>query len=136
MRYRRARGSSRLHATLEAQTARQAKNDAQKAQQKPLEKNYLLSNSPGSTGPFKLSKTGYDPGKKLAEEMRTGSHENLTFVFEVDCCDSYLIEKTAQHIFYDYRINDKLECFDAPKDSLASVLTSWWKLLMVLEGCP
>ena len=114
---------TRLHATLEAQAARQAKKDARKAQQKtPLEKNYLTSNSPGSTGPFKLGKTGSD-GKKRAKEMQTGNHEKLTVVFEIACTDSLLIEKAAQHIFYDYRINDKLEWFDAPKDSLSSVLT-------------
>ena len=102
---------------LEAERARQVKKDARKAQQKtPLEKNYLLSNSPGSVGPFKLGKTGSD-GKKRAKEMQTGNHEKLTVVFEIACTDSYLIEKAAQHIFYDYRINDKLEWFDAPKDS-------------------
>ena len=55
--------------------------------------------------------------------MQTGNYERLTVVFEIECTDSYLIEKAAQHIFYDYRINDKLEWFDAPKDSLVSVLT-------------
>ena len=114
---------TRLHATLETERARQAKKEMRKAQQKtPLEKNYLLSNSPGGTGPYKLGKTNAD-GKKRAKEMQTGNHENLTCVFEIACTDSYLIERVAQHVFYDYRINDKLEWFDAPKDSMASVLT-------------
>ena len=113
---------STLQATIESHRMRDEKKKARKAQQKePLEKTYILSNSPGGVGPFKLGKTGSD-GKKRAKQMQTGNHELMTCVFEISCVNSLLIEKVTQHIFWDYRINDNLEWFDAPKESMVGVL--------------
>lgn len=75
-----------------------------------------------SQGPYKCGKTGGD-AKKRAKEMQTGNHNEMRVVASAKCIDSKLIEDVMHRIFHDYRTNDKLEWFDAPLDSMKSVMS-------------
>ena len=110
-----------LQAAIESQKRRDEKKEARKKQQKePLQTAYLMSNNANGDGPYKAGKTGKD-AEKRRKEMQTGNHEQLTVVSAVKCMKAKLIEDAMHHIFTDYRINDDLEWFDAPKESMISV---------------
>lgn len=63
--------------------------------------------------------------------MQTGNHEQLTVVSAIKCMKAKLIEDAMHHIFNDYRINDNLEWFDAPKESMLAVSKF---LVTILDG--
>ena len=114
---------AKLQATIESQKKRDEKKEARKRQQKePMETVYIMTNMPDDNqGPYKCGKTGGDV-KKRAKDMQTGNHEDMRVVANVKCVDSKLVEDVMHRIFHDYRTNDKLEWFDAPLDSMKSVM--------------
>ena len=114
---------AKLQATIESQKKRDEKKEARKRQQKePMETVYIMTNmAEDNRGPYKCGKTGGDV-KKRAKEMQTGNHEEMRVVASAKCVESKLVEDVMHQIFHDYRTNDRLEWFDAPLNSMKSVM--------------
>lgn len=124
---------TRLQATLEAEKgkrARQVKKDACKAQQKtPLEKNYLLSNSPGSVGPLKLARRG-PMARSVPKRCRPETIKDQRWC-KIGCTDSYLIKKVAQHHFSTtIALTPSSSCVMHPKTLWSACSLSSWKRSM------